>query len=58
MSKHTPGPWRIEGDNVRTAISAGHKHISMVNYFNCGTGDPRSITGEGRRAKSTKPTHA
>ena len=47
---HTDGPWRIEGDKVKTAISAGAKHIAMVNYFDCGTGDPRSITKEEHEA--------
>ena len=41
---HSNGPWRIEGEAVKTAISAGCKHIAMVNYFDCGTGDPRSIS--------------
>jgi hypothetical protein len=44
MSEHTPGPWRIEGDIVKTVISDGFKHVATVNYFNCGTGDPRTIS--------------
>ena len=44
--KWTKTPWRIEGDAVKTAISAGAKHIAMVNYFDCGPGDPRSIQKE------------
>lgn len=43
---HTNGPWMIEGDQIRTAINSGVKHVAMVNYFNCGSGDPRTITDE------------
>jgi hypothetical protein len=44
MNKQSPAPWRIEGENVKTAISSGCKHIAMVNYFDIGKSDPRSIT--------------
>lgn len=50
--KFTKGPWRIEGDIVKTAISAGVKHIAMVNYFDCGPGDPRSIAKEEHEANA------
>jgi hypothetical protein len=50
---HTNGPWRIEGDRVRTSIAAGIKHIAMVNYFNCGAGDPRTITDEEHEANAS-----
>ena len=43
---HSNAPWRIEGVNVKTAISSGCKHVAMVNYFDCGKGDPRSIMKE------------
>jgi hypothetical protein len=49
---HTNGPWRIECENVKTAISSGHKHIAMVSYFDCGTGDPRSISKEEHEANA------
>ena len=47
---HTNGPWMIEGDQIRTAINSGVKHVAMVNYFNCGPGDPRTITDEEHEA--------
>lgn len=50
--KHSKGIWRIEGDKVKTAISAGCKHIAMVNYFDCGPGDPRSITKDEHEANA------
>ena len=49
---HSNAPWRIEGENVKTAISSGCKHIAMVNYFDCGTGDPRSISREEHEANA------
>lgn len=49
---HSNAPWRIEGDNVKTGISSGCKHIAMVNYFDCGTGDPRSISKEEHEANA------
>lgn len=49
---HTPGPWRIEGERLKTAISGGHKHVAMVNYFDCGRGDPRSISKEEHEANA------
>ena len=49
---HTNGPWSIEGDRVKTAISSGHKHVAMVNYFNCGAGDPRTISDEEHEANA------
>lgn len=49
---HSPGVWRIEGDKVKTAISAGCKHVAMVNYFDCGTDDPRSISKEEHEANA------
>ena len=49
---HSNAPWRIEGENVKTAISSGCKHIAMVNYFDCGIGDPRSISKEEREANA------
>lgn len=48
---HTTGPWRIEGNRVRTSIAAGKKHIAMVNYFNR-AGDPRTITYEEHEANA------
>ena len=49
---HTNGPWMIEGDQIRTAINSGVKHVAMVNYFNCGPGDPRTITDEEHEANA------
>jgi hypothetical protein len=49
---HSNAPWRIECENVKTAISSGHKHIAMVSYFDCGTGDPRSISKEEHEANA------
>ena len=49
---HTNGPWLIEGDQIRTSISSGVKHVAMVNYFNCGTGDPRTITDKEHEANA------
>ena len=49
---HTNAPWMIEGDQIRTAINSGVKHIAMVNYFNCGSGDPRTITDEEHKANA------
>jgi hypothetical protein len=49
---HTNGPWMIEGDQIRTAINSGVKHVAMVNYFNCGSGDPRTITDEEHEANA------
>ena len=49
---HSNAPWRIEGENVKTAISSGCKHIAMVNYFDCGIGDPRSISKEEHEANA------
>ena len=49
---HTNAPWRIEGDQIRTSISSGVKHVAMVNYFNCGSGDPRTITDEEHEANA------
>ena len=49
---HSNAPWRIEGENVKTAISSDCKHIAMVNYFDCGKGDPRSITKEEHEANA------
>ena len=50
--KHTPGPWRVEGGNIQTTISAGEKHIAMVGFLDCGPGDPRSISLEERNANT------
>jgi len=33
QSKHTPGPWTIDG-SVRTSINAGTKHIALANFYN------------------------
>jgi len=52
QSKHSKDPWRIEGDKVKTAISSGCKHVAMVNYFDCGPGDPRSISKEEHEANA------
>jgi hypothetical protein len=49
---HSNAPWRIEGENVKTAISSGCKRIAMVDYFDCGTGDPRSISKEEHEANA------
>jgi hypothetical protein len=49
---HSNAPWRVEGENVKTAISSGCKHIAMVNYFDCGIGDPRSISKEEHEANA------
>ena len=49
---HSNAPWRIEGVNVKTAISSGCKHVAMVNYFDCGKGDPRSIMKEEHEANA------
>lgn len=49
---HSNAPWRIEGDMVKTAISSGCKHVAMVNYFDCGSGDPRSIGKEEHAANA------
>jgi len=49
---HSNQPWRIEGDKVKTAISSGCKHVAMVNYFDCGSGDPRSIGKEEHEANA------
>lgn len=49
---HTNGPWMIEGDQIRTAINSGVKHVAMVNYFDCGSGDPRTITDEEHKANA------
>ena len=49
---HSNAPWRIEGTSVKTAISSGCKHIAMVNYFDCGSGDPRSISKEEHEANA------
>ena len=49
---HSNAPWRIEGENVKTAISSGCKRIAMVEYFDCGTGDPRSISKEEHEANA------
>lgn len=49
---HSKAPWRVEGDKIRTAISSGAKHVAMVNYFNCGPGDPRTITDEEHEANA------
>jgi hypothetical protein len=38
--------------NVKTAISSGCKHVAMVNYFDCGKGDPRSIMKEEHEANA------
>jgi len=56
--KFTPGPRMVEGERVKTAISAGAKHIAMVNYFDCGPGDPRSITKEEYEANANLITAA
>jgi len=50
--KHTNGPWKIEGETVKTAISSGCKHIAMVNYFDRGSGDPRSISKDEHEANA------
>lgn len=50
--RFTPGKWRVENENIRTAISAGSKHIAMIGFLNCGTGDPRSITLEEHEANA------
>lgn len=42
--QHTPGPWEISDHRLKTPIGAGPKHIAMVAYFDCGAGDPRSIS--------------
>jgi len=52
QSKHSKDPWRIEGDKVKTAISSGCKHVAMVNYFDCGPGDPHSISKEEHEANA------
>ena len=49
---HSNAPWRIEGENVKTAISSGCKRIAMVDSFDCGTGDPRSISKEEHEANA------
>lgn len=49
---HSNYPWRIEGENVKTAISSGCKHIAMVNYFDCGSEDPRTISKEEHEANA------
>jgi hypothetical protein len=49
---HSNAPWRIEDVNVKTAISSGCKHVAMVNYFDCGKGDPRSISKEEHEANA------
>lgn len=49
---HSNAPWRIEEDMVKTAISSGCKHVAMVNYFDCGSGDPRSIGKEEHAANA------
>lgn len=44
--KHTKGNWRIEGTNWTTSISNQAKEIAVLKFFDCGTGDPRSINKE------------
>lgn len=52
-NKFTPGPWRIEADDtIHTPISAGAKCIASVLYFDCGPGDPRSISAEEHTANT------
>jgi hypothetical protein len=47
MDKHefTKGVWKINDKHTKTAIASRHKHIAMVNYFDRGVNDPRTITG-------------
>jgi len=47
-NQYTPGPWRVEGE----MLTAGAKHVAMVNYFDCGPGDPRSITKDEHEANA------
>ena len=49
---HSNSPWCVEGETVKTAISSGCKHIAMVNYFDCGVGDPRSISKDEHEANA------
>lgn len=38
MSKHTPGPWRIENDAPSYCINAGERrHVAMVSCYTDGT---------------------
>ena len=50
MSKHTPGPWIIDGNGIKTSISAGSKHIAMVNYWHVGGAD--DVIGEEHEANA------
>jgi len=49
---HSNAPWRIESEHVKTAIFSGYKHIAMVKYFDCGSGDPRTISKEEHEANA------
>ncbi len=50
--KHTPGPWRVEGEYIRKKIAAGGKHIATIGFLDCGPGDPRSISPEEHNANT------
>ena len=50
-TRHTPGPWELER-SCKTAINAGVKHIAMVNHYNAGRDDLRTIAGEEHNANA------
>lgn len=51
-NKHTQGKWEIDDTRWRTSVNCGDKHVALVNFFDGGPDDPRTVAGEEHAANA------